>query len=171
MPSSPTSDPTAVEFGRRLASARVEADLSVRKVAKRSKLDPRDVSALEAGERCPTDQELGALANACGVSVFALLPPGYTLRVIASDATDAGHGEVRGTEALDALLREYLAMVVELRSSRVVTAPTLRHDDLVELAAMLGDTPDAIETRLVELLDGDDAPSIVAMILPSTATG
>ena len=38
-------------------------------------------------------------------------------------------------------------MVVEMRSGRPVTAPSLRHEDLVELAASLGDTPESIEAR------------------------
>ena len=62
-------------------------------------------------------------------------------------------------------------MVVEMRSGRPVTAPSLRHEDLVELAASLGDTPESIEARLVVLLgaDTDDAAAIRSMILPSTA--
>ena len=50
-----------------------------------------------------------------------------------------------GRTRLEALLQEYLSMVVEMRSGRPVTAPSLRHEDLVELAASLGDTPESIE--------------------------
>jgi hypothetical protein len=88
--------------------------------------------------------------------VFDLLPPGYSLRVLVHDTPD-GTREVAGQHALDALLQEYLAMVVEMRAGRPVTAPSLRHEDLVELAASLGDSPESIEARLVALLGADPA--------------
>ena len=158
------------DFGDCLEAARREAGLSPRKLAKKCGVPTRRIADLEQGTSVPTDRELGALAQGCGVSVFDLLPPGYSLRVLANSGSD-GAQELQGREASDALLREYLSMVVELRSGRVVTPPTLRHDDLAELAAALGDSPQAIETRLVELLDADatDASSILSMILPSTA--
>jgi transcriptional regulator with XRE-family HTH domain len=171
MATSEPPDGVAKEFGRRLESARDEAGISRRKLAKRSGLEPKDIADLEAGTRRPTDRELGALAQACRVSVFDLLPPGYTLRILSRDVTGAFPTELEGGEALDALLREYLAMVVELRSDGVVTAPSLRHDDLVELAAALGGSEDAIKARLVALLaaEAEDAPHLLSMILPSTA--
>jgi transcriptional regulator with XRE-family HTH domain len=158
-------------FGTRLRAVRHEADLSKRSVAKRSGIPLRRVSALDAGSEVPTDRELGALAQACRVSVFDLLPSGYSLRLLAQDDEASGAREVSGSEASDALLREYLSMVVEMRAGRPVTAPTLRHEDLVELAAALGDDPEAIGARLVDLLDANagDAPVLVSMILPSTA--
>ena len=153
-------------FGSLLTAAREQAGLSTRKLARSSGLEHRRVVALEQGGAEPDERELGVLAQACGTTVFALLPPGYGLEMLGSDAVPAA-----GEGALDALLREYLSMVVELRSGRAVTAPSLRHDDLVELAAALGDTPNAIEARLVTLLgtDSTDAPAIRSLILPSTA--
>ena len=153
-------------FGASLAAARVQAGLSTRKLARATGIDHRRIIALEQGTGGrPTDRELGVLAQGCDTTVFALLPPGYGLEVLGSHDATAGEG------ALDALLREYLSMVVELRAGRPVTAPSLRHDDLVELAAALGDTPTAIEARLVTLLGAtaDDAPGIRSLILPSTA--
>ncbi len=163
---------TALAFGQRLEESRRDAGLSRRKLAKRSGVALRRIDDLEQGAGLPTDRELGTLAQACRVSVFDLLPPGYSLRILnQDDAVDSR--ELRGAEASDALLREYLSMVVELRSGRPVTPPTLRHDDLVELAAALGDTPGAIEARLVRLLDtdGSQGAEILSMILPSTTTG
>ena len=58
-------------------------------------------------------------------------------------------------QAMDRLLREYLAMVMELRNAPV-NAMTLRNADLSELALALGGTPDAIEARLRELLRADE---------------
>lgn len=160
-------------FGRSLAAARTEAGLSTRKLARMSGIEHKRMVALEAGAASPTDRELGLLAQGCGTTVFALLPPGYGFEVLATDGTaNASSLEpAAGEHALDALLREYLSMVVEMRAGRAVTAPSLRHDDLVELAAALGDTPEAIEERLVSLLGAgaDDAPAIRSLILPSTA--
>ncbi len=171
MATAQTASGMTAEFGRGLEEARHGAGLSQRRLAKRSRLSTRRIADLEQGTEVPTDRELGALAQACRVSVFELLPPGYTLRVLNHDESSGAH-EVQGPDAFDALLREYLSMVMELRAGREVTAPTLRHEDLVELAAALGDSPVAIEERLVTLLHADaaDAPAILSMILPSTAT-
>src|SRR3954471_23140790 len=140
MTTSPDANRTQA-FGRLLEAARVQAQLSPRQLAKKSGVAGRRLTDLHEGVEAPTDREIGVLAQACGVSVFALLPPGYSLRVLAHDDSSAPR-EVVGDTAAEALLREYLSMVVELRSGRVIAAPTLRHDDLVELADALGDTPD-----------------------------
>jgi transcriptional regulator with XRE-family HTH domain len=140
------------EFGRLLADTRSRASLSPRKLARSSGLATSRITELESGATLPTDRELGALAQAFGVAVFDLLPPGYGLRVLVHDGPRRVE-EARGIDALDALMREYLSMVVELRSGRAVTAPTLRHEDVVLLARSLGDTPEAIEARLVALLE------------------
>ena len=160
----------AAEFGHRLQVARTQAGLSPAKLARATGLSRRRVAALEGGNDLPTDRELGAIASACRATVFELIPPGYSLRVLVHDE-DEGPQEARGRTALDALLREYLSMVMELRSGRTVTAPSLRQEDLVELAGMLGDSPEAIEARLVELLGAtpEDAPGIRSIILPSNS--
>jgi transcriptional regulator with XRE-family HTH domain len=158
-------------FGGSVRAARLKSGLSVSQLAKASRLGKRRVTALERGDDVPTDSELGVLAQACGVSVFDLVPAGQNLRVLLHDQ-GAGTSEANGEVALDALLREYLSMVVELRRGNPVTAPSLRHDDLAVLAANLGGTPDAIEARLVELLGSEavDPRALRALILPSTAT-
>jgi transcriptional regulator with XRE-family HTH domain len=157
------------QFSNLLTAARERAGLSVGALADRSRLTRRRITSLERGIDVPTETELGVLAQACDVAIFDLLPPGYSLRVLVDDPTQ-GRGEASGEAALDALLREYLAMVVELRAGNPVTVPSLRHDDLQELAAALGDTPEAIEARLVALLgDGNEARTLRAMILPSSA--
>ncbi len=128
-----------MEFGAVLAEARRRADLS-QEAQPRERPHRHPGRRAGVGHRAPTDCELGVLAQACGVSVFDLLPPGYSLRVLEHGGIESTQ-EVRGREALDTLLREYFAMVVELRSGRIVTPPTLRHEDLVELAAAPGTRP------------------------------
>ena len=160
-------------FGASLAAARVQAGLSTRKLARATGIDQRRIAALEQSRAEPTDRELGLLAQGCDTTVFALLPPGYGLEVLAPvDPRRGVASPTAGERALDTLLREYLSMVVELRSGRAVTAPSLRHDDLVELAAALGDTPAAIEARLVALLEAgatEEACEIRSLISPSSA--
>ncbi len=166
----PPGAATTTDFGPLLEAARVEAGLSPRQLAKKSGVAQRRVADLERGADVPSEQEIGVLAQACQVSVFALVPPGYSLRVLDHDGSSSGPRVIVGSDAFDALLREYLSMVVELRSGRAIAPPTLRHDDLVELAAALGDTPDAIEARLLQLLgtDAAQAHATRSMILPSS---
>ena len=52
----------------------------------------------------------------------------------------------------DGILREYLAMIYELRNLPVGTRPPMREEDLATLADALGGTPAAIEARLHELI-------------------
>ena len=158
----------ATEFGRRLHAVRTAANLSPGTIARSAGLSRGRISALEHGRDLPTDRELGALATACRASVFELVPAGYSLRMLVHDE-HAGPREAQGATAPDALLREYLSMVGKLRSGNSVTAPSLRQEDLVELARMLGDTPEAIEARLVELLgaSADGAPAIRSVPPPS----
>ncbi len=152
---------TQAGFGRLLETARQEAGISSRQLAKKSGIAARRLGELQEGTEAPTEGEIGLLAQACQVSVFALLPPGYSLHVLAHDGS-TGPREVVGDDASDALLREYLSMVVELRSGRAIAPPTLRHDDMVELAAALGDTPDAVEARLLQLLGTDRGQGAVS---------
>jgi transcriptional regulator with XRE-family HTH domain len=158
-------------FGAVLEDARRRSQLTPRQLGRASGLTARRVTRLESGAELPTDRELGALAQACGVSVFDLLPAGYSLRVLVQDEEGSSPQEVQGREALDTLLREYIAMVVELRSGRAVTPPTLRHADLVELAAAVGATPESIEARLVVLLgaEGDASVAQSLMQLPGAS--
>lgn len=78
-------------------------------------------------------------------------------------------GELQGEAAFDALLREYLSMVLELRNSREAAPSSIRQDDLCELARALGGTPEAIEVRLMQLLGTDqhNAWQVRSTILPS----
>ena len=108
-------------------------------------LHARRMAAIERGRAAPSDDELVAIADACGVDATSLVPP----------QTSAHFEELGSGPAMDALLREYLAMVIELRNAPL-TAMTLRDTDLSELAKALGGTPAAIEARLRELLGADE---------------
>jgi len=81
---------------------------------------------------------------------------------------DADRGTLPGV-APDALLREYLSMLLELRDTQRISPTSLRQEDLSELATALGGTPEAIEARLMELLgtDEQEAWQLRTTILPS----
>jgi transcriptional regulator with XRE-family HTH domain len=155
--------------GPLLETARNRAGLSVRQLARATGISRTRIDELESGADQATERELGLLAQGCKCAVFDLLPPAHDVGVLVHD--ESGLAPARGERAFESLLREYLAMVVEMRSGANVTAPSLRHDDLLELAAALGDTPEAIEQRLAALLGSDagEASGIRSMILPSTA--
>jgi hypothetical protein len=61
-------------------------------------------------------------------------------------------------------------MVLDLRSLAPEQLTSIRQDDLTELARALGGTPEAIETRLTQLLGTTDgsAAALRASILPSS---
>jgi hypothetical protein len=112
----------------------------------------RRVHAIETGCTLPTEQELRAIAVACGTSITALVPPGLHLTVaVHAGPPEATEPPTRNNE-LDARLYDYLATVLELRHTPSQRFLSIRQDDIVELAGALGMTPEAIEVRLRELV-------------------
>jgi transcriptional regulator with XRE-family HTH domain len=136
--------------GPRIKAVRTEHGLSRSQLARASGLRRHDIAAFEEGTAVPTASDLGAIAVACGVGAADLLRP-------------------RMDPAFDALLREYLSMVLELRRASTIPAVSLRQEDLTELAKALGGTPELIEARLIELLgtDAEGASELRAAMLPS----
>lgn len=61
----------------KLQAARIRARLSGPALAQRAKLSKATVSALERGERGGTPETLGALADALGIDITALMPDGH----------------------------------------------------------------------------------------------
>lgn len=161
-----TPPEAAVEVGTKLEVARLAAGLSSADLARTAGISRRRTAAIERGSATPTDSEVEALADACSVDVVELLPPGHKLSLVTTRPDD---GPLQGEPALDALLREYVSMVLELRNASELPLATLRHEDLTELAHALGGTPDAIEARLIELLgtDAEGARTLHSVILPS----
>ena len=155
------------EPAKRVRELRRERGLSRRALARRAGLASGAVVAIERGRHVPSEGELAQIAGACGVEPEALVPvPRPDLAL----AAGSGTSPLRGEAALDALLREYLSMVAELRSNRQASPESLRQGDLSELARALGDSPDAIEARLMQLLGSDEheACELRAAIVPSS---
>jgi len=157
-------------LGSRIHDARVSAGLTVRQLARRSGVSRRKLTAIEAGRQVVSAGEYEALAAACDVHPNQPLTSGNGFKPVRSDPDRSGG--VCGEPALDALLREYISMVVELRNTTVEQLKSLRAEDLDELALALGGTPDIIEARIVELLHTtpNETRAVRAAILPSTAT-
>ncbi len=153
--------------GSRVEELRRSRGLSRRALARRAGLTAGAVTAIERGRRLPSEDELVGIAGACGVEPETLIPaPKPDLAL----AMGSGTSTLRGEAALEALLREYLSMVAELRSNQRAGADSLRQGDLSELARALGDTPEAIEARLMQLLGSDEheACELRQAIVPSS---
>jgi len=163
MRSDPDGTSAATAVGRTIEASRTAVGMSVAELARASGIGRRRVRAIERGAT-PDDQELSALAGACGVAPADLVPPGTNLRLLGGDGR-----ALEGAEALDALLREYISMVIEMRDADRLPAATLREEDLTELARALGGSPEAIEARLIELIGTDEkgAHDLRSTILPS----
>ena len=67
----------------------------------------------ERGRFSPTDSELSALAAGCGVEVETLQPRASRIVLTAAPSSTGAIAELRGEAAFDALLREYVSMVLE----------------------------------------------------------
>jgi transcriptional regulator with XRE-family HTH domain len=145
--------------------------LSRAEVARSAGLTRRELAAYERGKVPIPESDLWCLAGSCGVDISELLPQRNGLH-IGSDLGALTVGEsvrrLRAGVTSDAVLREYLAMIYELRSLPPGTRPPMREEDLATLADALGGTPDAIEARLHELIGAtrEEAARLRGMILP-----
>ncbi|MFM8303596.1 MAG: helix-turn-helix domain-containing protein, partial [Actinomycetota bacterium] len=141
----------AGERGRQLRAVRKAQGLSRSEVARSAGLTRRELAAYERGRNPVPDSDLWCLAGSCGVDVDDLLPTRDRLGVDSDLGTLTIGESVRrlrpGTDS-DGVLREYLAMIYELRNLAPGSTPSMRAEDLATLAEALGGTPDAIEARL-----------------------
>jgi transcriptional regulator with XRE-family HTH domain len=155
----------AGEVGDQLRRLREVRGLSRRQLARKSGVRRRTIAAIERGRYTPALDELDAIAKAVDVEPETLTPA----PVVEFTLVTGADGGVRGQDAFDALLREYLAMVVDLRSGNHADPDSLRQGDLSQLALALGGTPEAIEARLMQLLGSDEheASELRAAIAPS----
>jgi transcriptional regulator with XRE-family HTH domain len=163
--------PSPREVGRTLRQVRKQQGLSRTVVARSAGLTRRELAAYERGRVEVPESDLWCLAGSCGVEVGELLPAREPLR-ISGDLSAIGVGDtvrrLRPSGEPDGVVREYLAMIYELRNLPAGSRIPLRQPDLVALADALGGTPEAIERRLVELIGAspNEAARLRAMILP-----
>lgn len=165
----------AKELGRQLRQVRRQQGLSRGDVARSAGLTRRELAAYERGRVEISESDLWCLAGSCGVEVSELLPPRDELHVdpsLASLTIGDTTRQVPPPAEPDVLLREYLAMIYELRQVTPGSPVPLREPDLATLADALGGTPESIEARLVELVgtSHDEAVRLRAMILGDDPT-
>lgn len=165
---------TSGEVGRHLRTVRKAKGLSRAEVARSAGLTRRELAAYERGRTPVPDSDLWCLAGSCGVDVSDLLPSRDKLNVggdLGSLTVGDSVRRLRAGAGNDGLLREYLAMIYELRNLPPGTRPPMREEDLAALAEALGGKPEAIESRLAELIGAsrDEAARLRVMILPPRA--
>ncbi|HEY5165550.1 MAG TPA: helix-turn-helix domain-containing protein, partial [Acidimicrobiia bacterium] len=158
------------DVGRNLRHVRKQQGLSRGAAARSAGLTRRELAHYERGKVEVPESDLWCLAGSCGVDVSELLPRREPLRV-SPDLSTISTGDtirhLRGPAEPDGLLREYLAMIYELRNLPLGSPVPLRQPDLTALADALGGTPDSIEHRLIEIIGAspEEAARIRAMIL------
>jgi len=163
--------PSSRQLGRHLKQVRRQQGLSRAEVARSAGLTRRELGAYERGRVDVPESDLWCLAGSCGVDVSELLPTRDPLQVT-SDLSSLAVGDsirhLRGPAEPDGLLREYLAMIYELRNLPPGSRVPLREPDLMTLADALGGTPEAIEQKLAEVIGAsrEEAARLRAMILP-----
>jgi transcriptional regulator with XRE-family HTH domain len=162
------------EVGRQLRHVRRKQGLSRSEVARSAGLTRRELAAYERGRSAVPESDLWCLAGSCGVDVGELLP-NRTPVTVSSDLSLLAVGDsikyLRNPVDDDELLREYLAMIYQLRNLPPGSKVPLRERDLMSLADALGGSPERIEERLVEIIgmSRQEAARLRAMILPPRA--
>ena len=162
---------TSREVGRQLRQIRRKQGLSRSEVARSAGLTRRELASYERGRTQVPESDLWCLAGSCGVDVGELLPNRAPVTV-SSDLSLLAVGDsiryLRNPVDDDELLREYLAMIYELRNLPPGSRVPLRERDLMSLADALGGSPEKIEERLVDLigLSHQEASRLRAMIIP-----
>jgi len=166
------------QMGRHLRQVRKQQGLSRADVARSAGLTRRELAAYERGRVDVPESDLWCLAGSCGVDVGELLPERQPLTPMSGlSALPVGDSilHLRGPGEPDGFLREYLAMIYELRNLPPGSRVPLREPDLAQLAEALGGSSELIEQRLVDLIGAshDEAARLRAMILPplSLASG
>jgi len=159
------------EVGRQLRHIRRKQGLSRSEVARSAGLTRRELAAYESGRAAVPESDLWCLAGSCGVDVAELLPDRAPVKV-SSDLNLLAIGDsIRYLRdpVDDEMLREYLAMIYELRNLAPGSKIPLRERDLMSLADALGGSPERIEARLVELIgiSREEAARLRSMIMPS----
>ena len=149
-----------LHLGPRLMELRHERGMSRAELARATGLKRRAIAGYERGAESVPPENLERLSAAYGVAVSALGAP-------APDTTsDAAH-QLGHDVAPEPLLREYVAMIAELRNLAPGTPLAFRDHDLTELANALGGTKESIERRLIELIGAspDDARHLREVIM------
>ena len=165
------TDASADRVGAALRAARRSAGLRRRDAAARVGLDAKHLRNYERGSAQIPEDVANRLAGEYGCDPSQLLPERPTASVILEPRRVSVAGASKALRSddphPDEVLRGYLGLLYEIRSTKPGTEIPLRDKDLEALADALGGSPDAIETRLIELMDvtRDEAAAIRATLL------
>jgi transcriptional regulator with XRE-family HTH domain len=136
--------------------ARLPRGMTQRELADRMRVQLRTVRDWERGERVPTDDQIEAIAHACGLRITELLPRRGVL------SYDADTGVMRlgaGATELSTSMRDnddvlyaFLALVRQQRRVGPHQEVAMRGEDLEALADALDLDDEELEERLVRIL-------------------
>jgi hypothetical protein len=151
-----TAGMPAVRVGWLVARARAVAGIADRDLAASLGVPLRAVRRWERGDLVPTDDEIEAIASACGTRITELLPRR------ASVSYDPGTGIMRmGDQAVampgsmldnDTVLGAYIGMVRRQRGLRADQDVKVRSEDLEALAEALDLDDEELEERLIRVI-------------------
>ncbi|MDQ3385242.1 MAG: helix-turn-helix transcriptional regulator, partial [Actinomycetota bacterium] len=132
--------------------ARTAAGLTLEEAARRSGLPVPVLEDVERGGRTVSPEELDALAGAYGTDVAGLVPPRQPVGVDQEAKTLRADGHVAAFGEASDPLAVYLSMIYAVRSVERGSRIQLRDDDLDVLAGLVGEDPEEVERRLIELM-------------------
>ena len=140
-------------IGWHLGRARERAGLTLDGASAASGIALEELDALESGWRELAPGEADRLAHAYGCSREELVPP-RTPVVVDAGSRVIGIGPRRASfgEQRDDALATYLSMIYEARGASRGARIPLRDEDLDVLAGLVGEDPDEVESRLIELM-------------------
>lgn len=112
--------------------------------------------AIERGWETVSETTLTKLLDAYGTTAADLIPARSSLSIIGSVVHNGDSVQVAASTARDDVLRAYLQLVLDARSSGTLERLTLRSDDMVALANVLDVDESVLIQRIVSLLDCDE---------------
>ena len=144
----------AVRIGWLVAEARSAAGLTQDDLADKLGLRKRAVKRWEKGAQIPSDDEVLAVARACGIGVGKLLPPRDTVEFDRTARSLRVGGSVVSVADVhnEAVLTIYVQLVRQQRGLAPDAPFDIRHEDVDALANTLDLDDDDLEARLVAIV-------------------
>ena len=160
----------AVRVGSLLARARIAAGIADRDLAAAIRVPWRTVRQWEQGELVPNDDQIEAIADACGTRLTELLP---NRTAVSYDAITGTLQMGRQSVTLppnrdnDAVLGAFIGLVRRQRGLRMDQDVRIRYEDVDALGAALDLNDDELEERLVRVigLSRQQAAAVKAQLL------
>jgi transcriptional regulator with XRE-family HTH domain len=160
---------TPKDLGKHLRDVRRRKGLSLSEVARGAGLSRRELVAYERGKVPIPESDLWVLAGSCGVDASELVPRTAVPELTAAP-TSMGDtvAQLRRTQD-DASLAPYLATLNRLQALPPGKKVPVKERELEEIATALGREPDAIESRLRQVMQVSpaEATRLRELILPT----